>query len=161
MDAKITKPAKTTRNIPERHKESSEEDVESPTLNLAGSNKRAMDAKITKPAKATRRIPECHKELSEEDAEPTILDLARSLVAEHNELRNIEIGLRFKQAGMHYEKQYQEIKRNLDEMKLIIRNQELANCLRKRKEEQRLVIERIVIMVLAFLAAIGKLIGLF
>ena len=125
-----------------------------------------MDAKIAKPTKNTENTPERHNELSEEEMEPTIPNVAISLAAKHDDLKNIEAKLRFKQAEIHFERQHQELRNKLEEIKLIVRNQQItdniADCLRTHdEEERRYIMERIIIVALAFLAAIGKLIGLF
>ena len=120
-----------------------------------------MDTKTTKPTKATKNIPERHKESNDEEMRPATLNLASSLVAEHNELKMKEAELRLMQAEIHFEKQYQEIKKDMDRMIAVMRNQQIAVCLRREDEEQRHILERVIIIALAFLAAIGKLIGLF
>ena len=120
-----------------------------------------MEAEVTDPTKNTENTTKRDKESNEEDLKLRVQNMANSLVAEYNELKNIEIRLRFKQADIHFERQHREIMKKLDEIELVVRNQQIADCLRTQDEERRHIMERIIIVALAFLAAISKLIGIF
>lgn len=120
-----------------------------------------MDTKSTKASKTIKKTPEYHKESKDEDMRSTGLNSASSLVTEYNELKMKDMELRFERAELTFEKRFQEIKRETDEMIAIMTKQELAICLRIEDEEWRHFMERIIIIAFAFLAAIGKLLGFF
>lgn len=105
----------------------------------------------SKSNKSAKQFPEESKEQSEAETLIAAVHSANSLILEY----------KIKAMEHHFEKRYQELKHQTDKLTANIKNQEIADCLRKADEEWRFFIERIVCVIFALLAAIGKLFGVF